>query len=111
LRKIHDIFSEDALNYPVIEQETLAVVWACKKFRDYIVGLRVVIKTDHKPLIPLLNNIELGKNPARIQRFRIRLMRFQYKAEHISGKKMLLQMPFLVLYVPTVRLMLCLLKK
>ncbi|KAF6034356.1 hypothetical protein EB796_007337 [Bugula neritina] len=79
--------SETEKRYATIEQEALAVVWACEKFRDYIVGLRVVIKTDHKPLVPLLNDIELDKNPARIQRFRMRLMRFQYKVEHISGKK------------------------
>jgi len=41
--------SETEKRYATIEQEALAVVWACEKFRDYIVGLRVVIKTDHKP--------------------------------------------------------------
>ena len=45
-----------------------------------------MIKTDCKPLVPLLDNIELDKNPACIQRFRIHLMRFHYRVEHISGK-------------------------
>ncbi|CAM1296134.1 Uncharacterised protein r2_g539 [Pycnogonum litorale] len=77
--------SDTEKRYATIEQEALGVVWACEKFKDYIIGLQVTIKTDHKPLIPLLNDIELGKMPARIQRFRMRLMRFNYKVEHISG--------------------------
>lgn len=82
--------SETEKRYATIEQEALGVVWACEKFRDYIVGLKVTIKTDHKPLVPLLNDIELYKNPARIQRFRMRLMRFHYHVEHISGKNNLI---------------------
>lgn len=46
--------------YATIEQEALGVVWACKRFRNYIIGLTVYIQTDHKPLIPLLNDIELS---------------------------------------------------
>lgn len=79
--------SDTEKRYATIEQEALGVVWSCEKFRDYIIGLNVIIKTDHKPLVPLLNDIELAKMPARVQRFRMRLMRFQYRVEHISGKE------------------------
>jgi len=78
--------SDTEKRYATIEQEALGVVWACEKFRDYIIGLKVVIKTDHKPLVPLLNDIELDKLPARVQRFRMRLMRFDYHVEHIPGR-------------------------
>jgi len=61
------MLSETEKRYATIEQEALVVAWACEKFRDYLVDLRVVIKTDHKPLVPLLNDIELEKNPIQIQ--------------------------------------------
>lgn len=77
--------SEAERRYATIEQEALGVIWACEKFANYIISFKVVIKTDHKPLVPLLSDIELEKIPARIPRFRMRLMRFHYKVEHISG--------------------------
>ena len=40
--------------YAQIEKEVLAPTWACEKFADYILGKELKIKTDHKPLIPLL---------------------------------------------------------
>ena len=33
-----------------IEKELLAIVFACKKFNDYIYGKEVIIESDHKPL-------------------------------------------------------------
>ena len=37
-------------NYTVTEQELLAVVYAFKKFRAYLLGTRVVVHTDHAAL-------------------------------------------------------------
>ena len=59
--------------YAQIEKEALASVWACEKFQDYILGRRIIIETDHKPLIPLLNAKELDNLPPRILRFRLRM--------------------------------------
>lgn len=51
--------SETEQRYATIEQEeALAIMWACEKFRQYILGKAITIKTDHKPLVPLLSNIE-----------------------------------------------------
>ena len=58
--------------HATIEQKGHGVTWTCEKLNDYIVGLTIKIQTDHKPLIPLLGNIELSKLIARIQWFRIR---------------------------------------
>ena len=79
--------SDTERRYAMIEQEALGVVWACEKFKNYITGLTVRIQTDHKPLISLLNDIELNKLTVRVQRFRMRLMRFSYMIEHIPGKE------------------------
>ena len=35
------------LNYTTIEKEMLTVVFACDKFRSYIIGSKVKIYTDH----------------------------------------------------------------
>ena len=40
-------FNEAQENYSTIEREMLAMVFACEKFRPYILGSHVIIHTDH----------------------------------------------------------------
>ena len=40
-------FNEAQENYSTTEKEMLAIVFACEKFRPYILGSHVVIHTDH----------------------------------------------------------------
>ena len=42
--------SETEKRYAKIEKDCLAIVYACKKFNQYILGRSVKIETDHKPL-------------------------------------------------------------
>ncbi|XP_063545731.1 uncharacterized protein K02A2.6-like [Cydia strobilella] len=42
-------------NYSQLDKEALAIIYALKKFREYLVGVKFTIVTDHKPLIGLLN--------------------------------------------------------
>ena len=72
--------------YAQIEKEALAVTWACDKFSNYILGKRILIGTDHKPLVPILNTKDLDTLPPRVLRFRLRMARFDYVAEHLPGK-------------------------
>ena len=72
--------------YSQIEKEALAIVWACEKFSDYVLGKRIQLETDHKPLVPLLGKTNLDCLPPRVLRFRIRLMRFDYSISHVPGK-------------------------
>ena len=78
--------SETEMRYVQIEKEALTVTWACEKFTDYILGRKFQIKTDHKPLIPLLNTKQLDCMPPRILRFRLRLARYDYTVHHVPGK-------------------------
>lgn len=73
--------------YPQIDKEIRAVTWACERFSDLLIGMTFKIETDHKPLISLLGNKDLGILPPRIQRFRIRPMSFNYNIVYIPGKE------------------------
>ena len=52
----------------------ISIDMACKKFCDYLVGLKFHLFTDHKSLVPLLSTKGLDELPLRVQRFRLRLM-------------------------------------
>ena len=78
--------SETETRYAQIEKEALAVTWGCEKFVDYILGKRICIETDHKPLVPLLSSKHLDNLPPRILRFRLRLARYDYSISHVPGK-------------------------
>ena len=72
--------------YAQIEKEALAFTWACERLSDYLVGLKFHIYTDHKPLVPLFSSKRLEELPIRVQRFRLRMMRFQFSISLVPGK-------------------------
>ncbi|KAI4881647.1 hypothetical protein NFI96_006235, partial [Prochilodus magdalenae] len=80
--------TETEKRYAQIEEEALAITWACERFSDYLVGIRFHVETDHKPLVPLLGSKSLDELPPRIQRLRMRLMAFCYSISHVAGKKL-----------------------
>ena len=75
--------------YSQIEKECLAFTWLAERASDYILGKEIIGETDHKPLVPLLTTHCIDQLPPRIQRLRMRLMRFHIKSLiHIPGKEM-----------------------
>ena len=76
-------------DYYPIENEMLAVTWGCKKLNIYLQGLpHFDIETDHKPLIPILNNKLMTEMSPRIQNMRMKLLRYAFTAHHVPGAKM-----------------------
>ena len=75
--------------YAQIEKEALAFTWACERFSDYLLGMEFHIHTDHKPLVPLFGSKNLEELPIRVQRFRLRMMRFKFTISHVPGKSLL----------------------
>ena len=80
--------TETEQRYAQIEKEALAVTWACEKFQEYLLGTSFKVETDHKPLVPLLSSKALNMVPVRVQRFRLRLMRFSFTIVHVPGKEL-----------------------
>jgi hypothetical protein len=75
--------------YAQVEKECLALTWACERLADYLVGIRFQLQTDHKPLVSLLSpQRALDDVPPRIQRLRIRLMRYDYSVVYVAGSSM-----------------------
>ena len=71
--------------YAQIKKEALATTWALKHWSDLLIGLKFHVETDHKPLVPLFST----KLPVRIQRFRMRLLRFDFTISHVPGKSLM----------------------
>ena len=76
-------------NYAVIEKEMLAMVYACRKFHDYIYGKDIIIQTDHKPLLGIMNK-PISTVSARMQRMRLKLQRYNVQLTYVPGKEMFL---------------------
>lgn len=80
--------TEAERKYAQIEKEALAITWACEQFDYFIVGKEFEVKKDHKPLVKLLGEKDLSDLPLRCQRFKLRLMRYQFTIFHTPGSKM-----------------------
>ena len=76
-------------HYAQIEKEALAATWASSKFQDYLIGITFTLETDHKLLVPLLGTAKsLDQLLPRLQRMKMRLMRFSYNIRHVPGKEL-----------------------
>lgn len=71
------------LNYPTIQKELTAIVWAVKYYRPYLFGRHFIIMTDHKPLLYLFGM----KDPSsRLLKFRLILEEYDFKIMYVKGK-------------------------
>lgn len=70
--------------YATIEKECLAIVYAIKRFKEYLYGKEFVIQTDHKPLIYINHN---RSNNDRIMRWSLLLQPYKFRIESIPGQE------------------------
>lgn len=69
--------------YPTIQKEALAIVESTKKFFDYLIGHKFLLRTDHKPLVIVFGDKKGIPTiaAARMQRCAHFLMSFDYPIE------------------------------
>lgn len=79
------LLTEVEQRYSQCEKEGLSTVWACEKFYVFIFGFIFFLVTDNRAIQLIFNNPN-SKPPARIQRWALRLMEFNYKIVHWPGK-------------------------
>lgn len=75
--------------YAQIEKEALALTWACERFQDFITGIRFHLETDHKPLVPIFTTKNLDDLTPRLQRLRMRMMRYDFEIFYTPGKDLI----------------------
>lgn len=71
-------------NYTTTEKELLAIVWAIKRLRQYFLGKKFHILTDHQALNWLHNVRNLS---SRLMRWRLRLKEYDYDIRYHEGKE------------------------
>jgi hypothetical protein len=71
-------------NYTVTELEMLSVVFACSKFRTYILGHEIVVRSDHKA-ISFFRECKLSHG--RLTRWILALQMYNIKWEYVPGKE------------------------
>jgi hypothetical protein len=77
-------FNGAELNYSTVEKELLAIVWAVKHFRPYLIGRKFQVLTDHKGLTWIFR----VKDPSsRLLRWRMLLEEYEYEVVYKPGKQ------------------------
>lgn len=73
--------------YAQIEKELLAIVFAAKRFHQYVFGRTVTVQSDHKPLEAIVRK-PLNKAPARLQGMLLQLQKYDLNITYTPGKHM-----------------------
>ncbi|XP_053681614.1 uncharacterized protein K02A2.6-like [Sabethes cyaneus] len=74
-------------NYAQIEKELLAILFACVRFDQLVVGNpKTTIRTDHKPLLNIFKKPLLSA-PRRLQHMLLNLQRYNLSVEYVTGKE------------------------
>ena len=70
-------------NYSTIEKEALAIVFAVTHFRQYLLGHKIILYTDHNPLKWLMNHRDVA---SKLIRWVMCLQQFDIEIRYRTGK-------------------------
>ena len=73
--------------YAQIEKEVLTVLFGLQRFHQYVYGQTVIVETDHKPLLGIVNKAIMLCSP-RIQRMRLLLHTYEFNLVYKPGKEL-----------------------
>lgn len=76
------VLSSPERNYSVIQRECLAVVYALKHFRHYLLGRHFILLTDQAPLLWL----SAQKMEGMLARWPLAMQEYSFTAQHWKGK-------------------------
>ena len=72
------------LLYTIYDKEMLAIMHALTKFRQYLVGVKFVVRTDHNSLKYFLAQKDLNE---RKQKWVSKIQEYKFDIEYVKGKK------------------------
>ena len=73
--------------YLQIEKELLAQVFGLEHNHQYVYGRKVILYTDHKPLVSI-SSTPLASAPKRLQRLFLRLQKYDAEIRYSPGREM-----------------------
>ena len=76
-------------NYAQIQKEALAIIYGVQKFRQYLIGRKFCLITDHKPLLSIFNPAKGIPEmvASRLQRWAITLSSYNYEVKYQASNK------------------------
>ena len=77
-------------NYSQIEKELLAQVYGPEHNHQYVFGRKVILWTDHKPLVSISTK-PLSSAPKRLQRLLLRMQHYDVEIRYKPGSQMYLE--------------------
>lgn len=76
-------------NYSQTEKEMLSIVEATRKYHDFLYGRpEILVQTDHKPIVSIMTKHVASINNARLQRMRLKLLKYNLNVTYVPGKNM-----------------------
>lgn len=84
IANISKILSDSQRNYSQIQKEALAIIFATKKFFQYLFGRKFILVTDHKPLLAIYGKKKSssGLVANRLARWALFLNQFDFQIEY-----------------------------
>ncbi|XP_063384581.1 uncharacterized protein K02A2.6-like isoform X1 [Cydia fagiglandana] len=80
-------YTECQQRWAPIEKELFAVCLAMEKYHQFVYGRKIVVETDHKPLVAIMNK-DINKISARLQRMVLKLLKYEFDIKYIPGSQM-----------------------
>lgn len=77
------LFNAAEKNYSTTEKECLAIIWAIKTYRHYLLSTHFFIYTDHKALVWLKDHAD---TTSRLFRWQNKLMEYSYTIKYQAGR-------------------------
>ena len=75
--------------YSQLERESLSIVFTLTHLKNYLLGTRFTVQTDHRPLLGIVNG-PIDKISNCLQRWLLNIQHFRFNLQHIAGKSNLL---------------------